>query len=534
MFALFFSAALTAAAATENVCNAPDALLLLDVSGTMKETTRGENGAMRSKWEWAKRGISSVMDATGARGGPIENEIAFGLSVFPKPAKIKNGMLQPQTGFCYMPSDTADDPFVVVPFGTANKTSIDNQLAGLDEANFGRHDTPIYQALLKSSVNVFKNQDRKRAIVLVTDGMQDCCRGPDYDWTAPAGAPDWISDDCARGTTKPLDTEEARRNREDIVALTASIAAQGVKVYALGFGDKVDPQMLGGIAKAGGTARDPERCDPTQGAAAASSLCYYAVDAGGSAGLTEALRDIVGKLQAEECDGIDNDCDGAIDDNIAAVPCGGEKCGGIGTQTCVSGKPVCSAKLEEEVCDGRDNDCDGFVDKVTCQTKCGPGKQFCIGGKIDPVCVPDVVGAEICNGQDDNCDGEKDEGCDVCKHEETESCKVNGTCAGTRTCLFNDWKECKPNDDISEEVCDGKDNDCDGKIDNGSATMCPVGAQCIAGRCSSGLNEQGGVPEAESFVYRGQGLSRACNAGGSPEALGLAFAIALFLRRKGR
>ncbi|HEV8199793.1 MAG TPA: MopE-related protein [Candidatus Polarisedimenticolia bacterium] len=73
---------------------------------------------------------------------------------------------------------------------------------------------------------------------------------------------------------------------------------------------------------------------------------------------------------AETCDGMDDDCDGAIDEG---APAGGAACTipgllGVcaqGETSCASGPMVCSQvhTPSADVCDGLDNDCDGIVDE---------------------------------------------------------------------------------------------------------------------------------------------------------------------------
>ena len=106
---------------------------------------------------------------------------------------------------------------------------------------------------------------------------------------------------------------------------------------------------------------------------------------------------------AEICNGMDDDCDGVVDNGVLNA------CGGCG-------------ELPEETCNGADDDCDGGIDEGVTNA-CG-------------ACGP--VGQEICNGIDDNCDGQVDEG-------------VSNACGG-----------CGP---VPQEVCNGIDDDCDGVVD---------------------------------------------------------------------
>lgn len=92
--------------------------------------------------------------------------------------------------------------------------------------------------------------------------------------------------------------------------------------------------------------------------------------------------------------------------------------------TC-SGKRVCTVEglsacdatpAAPEVCNGKDDDCDGTVDEDTGGAACTvtsaegtcPGVEACVGAKS--VCQGQTPEKDSCNGKDDDCDGEVDEG----------------------------------------------------------------------------------------------------------------------------
>jgi len=61
-----------------------------------------------------------------------------------------------------------------------------------------------------------------------------------------------------------------------------------------------------------------------------------------------------------------------------------------------------------ETCNGLDDDCDGAIDELTEPTVCGQGAcvstQDCVDGRLTE-CVPGDPMPEVCNGIDDDCDG---------------------------------------------------------------------------------------------------------------------------------
>jgi len=94
----------------------------------------------------------------------------------------------------------------------------------------------------------------------------------------------------------------------------------------------------------------------------------------------------VGQAPAEICDGLDNNCNGAIDEGLGTTTCGigvcqvtVDYCVGGQEQTCTPNPGAATA----EVCDGEDNNCDGEIDEV-----CQPIFDVLIsfsGGPVDPI-----------------------------------------------------------------------------------------------------------------------------------------------------
>jgi hypothetical protein len=238
------------------------------------------------------------------------------------------------------------------------------------------------------------------------------------------------------------------------------------------------------------------------------------------------LDPTVGPQAVEACNGKDDDCDGETDEG-AALGCtlwfddadkdgfgagsGSCACGPVGLATAVTNgdcddKVATTNPAAAEICGGQDDDCDGQVDEQCgsfwqdadgdgfgagepkCQ--CAPGGGFVVqtvGDCNDANPAVNPKQQEVCgNGNDDNCNGQQDE-------EDAKGCKPfyadpdkDGYGAGNDACLcgptaaFPTAKagDCDPTDGAvapnALEVCNGKDDDCDGKTDEQDAKGCSL------------------------------------------------------------
>jgi hypothetical protein len=217
----------------------------------------------------------------------------------------------------------------------------------------------------------------------------------------------------------------------------------------------------------------------------------------------------------ERCDGKDNDCNHATDEIFPTLhfscTAGTGACLTVGTIVCAASQTgaVCSASpnlaaARPESCNGLDDDCDGAVDEDfpdkgapctvsngACQTS---GTTVCRADGSGTTCQ--ALAAELCNGLDDDCDGQVDEG----NPGGGVSCNPADCRIGATECVGAGFI-CNLNMPPSAELCNGRDDDCDGRIDE---TFPDLGHSCSRGR--------GGCTTFGVFVCRADGTGTVCSA----------------------
>jgi|GEM_PF-1200907 len=416
-------------------------LLVLDYSGSMQ----GGDGTGQSKWQSAVDGIDAAM----AQFEPLMNT---GLLLFPSETDGVCGVnAMPDSGDALW--DPAETPTVARSpefwFGTS-RTDLVSHLNSLTPPG----GTPMSDALIRAgeiyaSGHPTLNTQTDNYVLLITDGAETC------------------------GKTTAADE-------------VLNLYNAGVETFVIGFGSGVDPDVLEAAAINGGHAND-------------IGTAYYSASNEGE--MTDAMIDILLELIGEECDGIDNDCNGVVDDDVPDVYCT-VSCNGIeypSVQVCVNGGySECLLPSIPELCDGVDNDCDGLTDEGftvgdTCTSSgvgaCATaGTVVCNGDGSGTTCsaLPGTPTTETCDGVDNDCDGAIDEAYPIgqpCDGSDDDLCAN-----GTWSCAADGTAECV-NETVSlVETCDGIDNDCDGVLDDGFN----VGAACDgndADLCAEGVLE---------------------------------------------
>ena len=228
----------------------------------------------------------------------------------------------------------------------------------------------------------------------------------------------------------------------------------------------------------------------------------------GGAGINPAATEI--------CNGVDDDCDGQIDEGVTTTfyrDADGDGFGNtaVSTQACAAPAGYVTDNTDcnddaglggagiypgaIETCNGIDDDCDGQIDEgvtitfyrdadsdgfgdaaVTTQACAAPAGYVSNSTDCDDTKALVYPGAtEVCNGFDDDCDGLTDEGVTITFYQDADGDGYGNAAVTIQACFapghVTNSTDC---DDTRAgvhpgaiEVCNGYDDDCDGLIDEG-------------------------------------------------------------------
>ncbi len=258
---------------------------------------------------------------------------------------------------------------------------------------------------------------------------------------------------------------------------------------------------------------------------------------------------VINAAATEDCDDIDNDCDGLVDDDdpdvtgtttwyldadgdgyggtIATTDACEQPSGWVATATDCDDLDASAHPGGTELCDGADNDCDGTTDEADATDAStwyadSDGDGYGNAASSTAACTApsghvdddtdcnDRQGAinpgtsEICNAVDDDCDGLTDDNDSDVTGTTTWYLDADGdgygrSTATTEACTAPSLHVASAGDcdDLdataysgATESCDGVDNDCDGSVDEGSA--------CGTEDCSDGAdNDSDGLADCD-------------------------------------
>ncbi len=361
----------------------------------------------------------------------------------------------------------------------------------------GTGPTPLADSLLgvKAFLDRTMAEDRiagcrKYAVILLTDGVETCRGNPVSaagELLSQSGLETYVigfsvlpSEQASLNQIAQAGSLSGTRNaffvgnEDELAATLASIVADAVVFEECNdLDDDCDGQVDEDFPSKGVPCHD-EGVGPCQG----TGTYQCRADSSG----VECVIDTPGATPtAEVCDGLDNDCDGQVDEGLNC------------STTCIP--------TGDEVCDGVDNDCNGAIDEadpllnLPCgegEGACEPGVWLCIGGSM--LCLGGTEPSnEMCNGLDDDCDGQVDNDATCPEHywcvegacraecgEGEFPCGGGAVCneytldaTQVQVCMPTACADCEEGEICVDDVC----------VDPCEEVTCEPNEKCILGQC---------------------------------------------------
>ena len=221
---------------------------------------------------------------------------------------------------------------------------------------------------------------------------------------------------------------------------------------------------------------------------------------------------------AETCDGVDNNCDGQVDEGLTSSWYADTDGDGYGDSSSIlvaceapQGYVTDNTDCDDdnawaydismaETCDGYDNNCDGQADEgvtttyyldvdgdgqgnssLTIESCTQPAGYASVAGDCDDLNnAVHYQAIEICDEIDNNCDGLIDDGLGSYYYADSDGDGYGDSNVSVQACeapqgYVTDNTDCDDNnawafDTNATETCDGVDNNCDGQADEGATT----------------------------------------------------------------